>query len=164
MSWAWCLIPYLLSSAHGSPSASSPSILVSGDRTELQSAPACRLSLGGPLVSESKQAAMYKIPIIPAGERVTLHLRCHIQACAYLSLQPFVSLPLNIPGVCSMYLSLSSNAVGFTRGPCLAYGLMGRLQSVSTPTMAVDVDTSCLSHSQSLYPAQAPLWPPCDST
>ena len=59
----------------------------------------CRLSLGGPLIPDTKQPALYKIPVLPVGERLLLHLRCSIGACGALSLQPFVALPVSIPGL-----------------------------------------------------------------
>lgn len=58
-----------------------------------------RLSLGGPIVPETKQPALYKIPIIPVGESVQLHIGCFVQACGHLSVQPFVSLPVNMSGM-----------------------------------------------------------------
>lgn len=63
----------------------------------------CRLSLGGPVVPETKQPALYKIPIIPVGERVLLHIGCFVQACGHLSVQPFVSLPVNMSGMHVMH-------------------------------------------------------------
>lgn len=50
---------------------------------------------------DAKQPALYKIPIIPVGERVFLHISCFIRACGHLSVQPFVSLPVNMSGVLS---------------------------------------------------------------
>ena len=59
----------------------------------------CRLALGGPLLPDTKQPALYKIPIIPVGERVLLHLQCSIRACGHLSVEPYVSLPVTISGM-----------------------------------------------------------------
>lgn len=58
----------------------------------------CRLSLGGPLIPSTKQPALYKIPVLPVGERVLLHLSCTIGACGAVSLQPFVALPVSMTG------------------------------------------------------------------
>ena len=67
----------------------------------------CRLSLGGPLLPDTKQPALYKIPIIPVGERVLLQLQCSIRACGHLSVQPYVSLPVNMSGtVLTMHIQL----------------------------------------------------------
>lgn len=57
-----------------------------------------RLSLGGPLIPSTKQPALYKIPVLPVGERVLLHLTCTIGACGPVSIQPFVALPVSMTG------------------------------------------------------------------
>lgn len=57
-----------------------------------------RLSLGGPVIPDTKQPALYKIPLLPVGERVLLHLTCTIGACGALSIQPFVALPVSMAG------------------------------------------------------------------
>ena len=58
-----------------------------------------RLSLGGPVIPDTKQPALYKIPLLPVGERVLLHLTCTIGACGALSIQPFVALPVSMAGL-----------------------------------------------------------------
>ena len=58
----------------------------------------CRLSLGGPLIPDTKQPALYKIPVLLVGERVLLHLNCSIGGCGDLSIQPFVALPVSMAG------------------------------------------------------------------
>ncbi len=58
-----------------------------------------RLSLGGPVIPDTKQPALYKIPLLPVGERVLLHLTCTIGACGTLSVQPFVALPVSMAGL-----------------------------------------------------------------
>lgn len=57
-----------------------------------------RLSLGGPLIPNTKQPALYKIPLLPVGERVLLHLTCTIGACGTVSVQPYVALPVSMSG------------------------------------------------------------------
>lgn len=63
---------------------------------------ACRLALGGPLIPSTKQPALYKIPVLPVGERVLLHLTCTIGACGAVLVQPFVALPVSMTGQLSL--------------------------------------------------------------
>lgn len=67
-----------------------------------------RLSLGGPLIPDTKQPALYKVPVLPVGERVLLHLTCTIGACGALSLQPYVALPVSMAGEPSASLGLQA--------------------------------------------------------
>ena len=64
----------------------------------------CRLSLGGPLIPNTKQPALYKIPVLPVGERVLLHLTCTIGACGAVSVQPYVALPVSMTGQSAILL------------------------------------------------------------
>ncbi|KAL0052511.1 hypothetical protein WJX82_003263 [Trebouxia sp. C0006] len=76
-----------------------------------------RLSLGGPVIPDTKQPALYKIPLLPVGERVLLHLTCTIGACGTLSVQPFVALPVSMAGEdlslrCGAYVVPSTALLG----------------------------------------------------
>ena len=86
--------------------------LTSDCRTHISEAGStCRLSLGGPLIPSTKQPALYKIPVLPVGERVLLHLTCTIGACGPVSIQPFVALPVSMTGQLPQCLSYPSSTV-----------------------------------------------------
>ena len=75
----------------------------------------CRLSLGGPIIPDTKQPALYKIPVLPVGERVLLHLRCTIGACGALSILPYVALPVSMAGELCQHTGYPSPA------PCVRH-------------------------------------------
>jgi len=65
--------------------------------TRCVSASHCRLGLGGPIVPEAKQPPAYKLAMLPARDSVRWRFTVRITGFGRTSVQPFVSLPVEVP-------------------------------------------------------------------